>query len=241
MTVPGFTIEDGRAFLEKHDLLGHLSPAELERLLRQAHIEHLQAGRIIFRKGDPGDRLYILLEGRIKIGAVSPEGREVVFNVLGAGEVFGEIAVLDGKTRTADATTLTDCYLLVIERNSIIPFLRENPEVAARLIAVLCERIRWISQSHEDALVLDLTAHLARKLLVLVESYGRPDGCGGLRIDLRLSQQDLAAMTGVSRESVNKLLRKWQDEGIVTHVEGCVTVSNADRLFEMTGRRSESE
>lgn len=237
MAVRAFTIEDGRAFLAAHDLLGHLSPAELDRLLSQAHVVHRAPGETLFRKGDPGDRLYVLLSGRIKIGAVSPQGQEIVFNVLGSGEVFGEIAVLDGKTRTADAATLTDCDFLEIGRNAIIPFLQNNPEVAARLIAVLCERVRWISQSHEDALVLDLAAHLARKLVVLMGSYGRSDPRGGVRIDLRLSQKDLAAMTGVSRESVNKLLRRWQDEGIVAHSDGCITVIDIPRLSEVAERR----
>jgi len=232
-----FTIENGRAFLAAHDLLGHLTSAELDQLLAQAHIEHFGAEQTLFRKGDTGDRLYVLLHGSVKIGTVSDKGKEVLFNVLGSGEVFGEIAVLDGKTRTADASTLTDCYFLTIKRNAIIPFLRNNPEIAARLIAVLCERVRWISQSHEDALLLDLEAHMARKLLVLVKNYGRPENDGNILIDLRLTQQSLGAMTGVSRESTNKLLRRWQSENIVTHKHGVLTVRDLMRLKDLSERR----
>ncbi len=100
-----FSVSDGREFLARHDLLGHLTPEELDRLLVPARVERLDEGRVLFRKGDPGDRLYVVLSGRISIGTVSEEGKEVVFNVLGRGEVFGEIALLNAKARTADASS----------------------------------------------------------------------------------------------------------------------------------------
>ncbi len=100
-----FSVSDGREFLARHDLLGHRTPEELDRLLVPARVERLDEGRVLFRKGDPGDRLYVVLSGRISIGTVSEEGKEVVFNVLGRGEVFGEIALLNAKARTADASS----------------------------------------------------------------------------------------------------------------------------------------
>ncbi len=136
-----FSVSDGREFLARHDLLGHLTPEELDHLLAPARVERLDEGRVLFRKGDPGDRLYVVLSGRISIGTTSEAGKEVVFNVLGRGEVFGEIALLDGKARTADATAMAESHLLVLERADFMPFLERHPEVAARLIAVLCERV----------------------------------------------------------------------------------------------------
>ena len=229
-----FSVGDGREFLAKHDLLGHLTPEELDRLLAPARIERLDEGRVLFRKGDPGDRLYVVLAGRIAIGTTSEDGKEVVFNVLGRGEVFGEIALLDGKARTADATAMAESHLLVLERKDFMPFLESHPEVAARLIAVLCERVRWVSESYEDALFMDLPARLAKRLLRLAESYGEPvegpTGAAAIRIEFPLSQQELAKMAGVSRESVNKLLRAWQNEGLIAHDQSHVTILDEARL-----------
>ncbi len=225
-----FSVGDGREFLAKHDLLGHLTPEELDRLLAPARVERLDAGRVLFRKGDPGDRLYVVLAGRISIGTTSEDGKEVVFNVLGRGAVFGEIALLDGKARTADATAMTECHLLVLERKDFMPFLESHPEVAARLIAVLCERVRCVSESYEDALFMDLPARLAKRLLILAETHGEPAGGAGTRIEFPLSQQELAKMAGVSRESVNKLLRAWQNEGLIAHDHSHVTILDASRL-----------
>ncbi len=225
-----FSVSDGRDFLAQHDLLGHLMPEELDDLLAPARVERFDEGRVLFRKGDPGDKLYVVLAGRISIGTTSEDGKEVVFNVLGRGEVFGEIALLDGKARTADATAMAECHLLVLERKDFMPFLESHPEVAARLIAVLCERVRWVSQSYEDALFMDLPARLAKRLLILAESYGEPAGATATRIEFPLSQQELAKMAGVSRESVNKLLRAWQAQGLIAHDHSHVTILDPARL-----------
>ncbi len=225
-----FSVGDGREFLAKHDLLGHLTPEELDRLLAPARVERLDEGRVLFRKGDPGDRLYVVLAGRIAIGTTSEDGKEVVFNVLGRGEVFGEIALLDGKARTADAPAMAECHLLVLERKDFMPFLESHPEVAARLIAVLCERVRWVSESYEDALFMDLPARLAKRLLRLAETHGEPAGGTAIRIEFPLSQQELAKMAGVSREAVNKLLRAWQTQGLIAHDHSHVTILDEARL-----------
>ncbi len=225
-----FSVGDGREFLAKHDLLGHLTPEELDRLLAPARVERLDEGRVLFRKGDPGDRLYVVLAGRISIGTTSEEGKEVVFNVLGRGEVFGEIALLDGKARTADATAMAECHLLVLDRSDFMPFLESHPEVAARLIAVLCERVRWVSESYEDALFMDLPARLAKRLLRLAESYGEPAEESAIRIEFPLSQQELAKMAGVSREAVNKVMRAWQTQGLIAHDHSHVTILDEPRL-----------
>ncbi len=225
-----FSVSDGREFLARHDLLGHLTPEELDRLLAPARVERFDEGRVLFRKGDPGDSLYVVLAGRISIGTTSEDGKEVVLNVLGRGEVFGEIALLDGKARTANATAMAESHLLVLDRSDFMPFLESHPEVAARLIAVLCERVRWVSESYEDALFMDLPARLAKRLLRLAESYGEPAGATATRIEFPLSQQELAKMAGVSRESVNKLLRAWQAEGLIAHDHSHLTILDEDRL-----------
>ncbi len=111
-----------------------------------------------------------------------------------------------------------------------MPFLEHHPEVAARLIAVLCERVRWASESYEDALFMELPARLAKRLLILAQSHGEPGDGTTMRIEFPLSQQELANMAGVSREAVNKLLRAWQSEGLIAHDHGHVTILDEARL-----------
>ncbi len=235
MTAGSYTVADGRAFLAEHDLFGHLKPEELKRLLAWARVERLEAGEVLFRKGEPGDRLFVVLVGRISISVASDAGKEVVLNVLGRGAVLGEIALLDGRERTADATASEDSYLLIIDRADFIPFLARHPEVAARLLAVVCERVRWVAESYEDSLFLELPARLAKRLLMLAETHGEPVDSGNLRIEFKLSQQDLGKMTGVSRESINKLMRAWQDDGLVAVAHGRVTILDEDRLRGLVG------
>ncbi len=230
-----FSVSDGRDFLAKHDLLGHLTPEELDRLLAPARVERVDEGRVLFRKGDPGDRLYVVLSGRISIGTTSEAGKELVFNVLGRGEVFGEIALLDGKARTADATAMAESHLLVLDRADFMPFLERHPEVAARLIAVLCERVRWISESYEDSIFMELPACLAKRLLLLAETHGEPREGTTTRIEFPLSQQELANMAGVSREAVNKLLRAWQTQGLIAQDKHHVTILDPARLKRLIG------
>ena len=235
MQDPRFTVAQGRAFLARHDLLGHLLPEELDRLLASARVERVETGQVLFRKGDPGDKLFVVLAGRIAISAVSGAGKEAVLNVLGPGAVFGEIALLDGRARTADAAAKAESHVLVIERSDFIPFLASHPEVAARLLAVVCERVRWVAESYEDSLFMELPARLAKKLLILAETYGEPVDGGGIRIGFLLSQEELGKMTGVSRESVNKLMRNWQEDGLVAVSHGRVTILDQERLKALVG------
>ncbi len=210
MTDRTFTAADGRQYLVEHDLLGHLEPEELEALLACARVERFGEGGVVFREGDPGDKLFAVLAGRIMIGRRLERGKVDVLNVLGQGRIFGEIALLDGGARAADAVAITEAHLLVIERGGFIAFLTDQRDVAPRLIAALCQRVRRVSEPewYEAARFARLPVRLARKLLLLAEVYGEatPDG---LRIDLGLSQQELGDMTGASRESINVQLRAW--------------------------------
>jgi CRP-like cAMP-binding protein len=160
---------------------------------------------------------------------MSDDGKEVILNVLGRGEIFGEIALLDGKERTASATAKEESHLLVIDRHDFIPFLETHGEVAARLMGVLCARVRWVSQCYEEALFMNLPARLAKKLLFLADSHGS-HGADGIRIDFKLSQRDLGKMTGVSRESINKQIRSWQERGLVAVDQGYLTIKDRRRL-----------
>jgi CRP-like cAMP-binding protein len=228
----GSTAIDRRAVLRGHSLFAHLTPEETDQLLAHAHVAHYRQGKVIFLKASPGTGMMAVLKGRVRISAPSVDGREIVLNVIEPGEVFGEIALLDGKDRTADAIAQTDCELLVIERRSFVPFLKNNPEVALRLLSVLCERLRRTTEQVEDMLFLDLSGRLAKKLRSLAEASAERTEQGH-RIATRLSQRELGAMVGMSRESINKQLRQWQNDGIVSVARGAITVTDETALRDL--------
>lgn len=210
-------------------LLQHLSEDELAQLLKFASLHRYPAGQTLFQKGDDGDSLLGIAAGHIRISTLSAEGREIVLNILNPGEIFGEIALLDGKERTADASALDDCEVIVIHRRDFMPFLQQRPELCTRLMMVLCERIRWVSGLHEDSLFLSLTQRLAKHLLRLAGTYGE-ETTDGVMIDLKLSQQELGNILGATRESINKQIRAWEEEGILQRARGRIVICDADAL-----------
>jgi CRP-like cAMP-binding protein len=175
-----------------------------------------------------------VLRGRVRVSAVSADGREITLNTISPGEVVGEIALLDGKPRSADATAIEETTALVVERRQFLPFLRQNEDLYLRLLAVLCDRLRRTSLALEGIALFDLPARLARLLLKLAEDYGRPVN-GGTRIDMKLSQRDLSTLVASSRESVNKQLRVWRDEGVVLVDEGYLILCRPAALQHLVG------
>jgi CRP/FNR family cyclic AMP-dependent transcriptional regulator len=192
----------------------------------------LPRGTTIVSKGDPGTSMMAVLVGRVRVSNVSTDGREVTLNVIGPGEVLGEIALLDGKPRSAAATAIEDTTALVVERRQFLPFLLSHETLVERLLVVLCDRLRRTSSALEEIALFDLPARLARVLLKLAEDYGRPmpGEDGAIRIDLKLSQRDLSMLVASSRESVNKQLRSWREDGAVDLVDGHIILRQAQIL-----------
>jgi CRP-like cAMP-binding protein len=223
-----------RAILASNELFGVLTAEQLDRLLAYAHTASYPAGAMIFQKGDAGQSLMAVLRGRVKISNVSLEGREAVHNLIDPGRVFGEIALLDGKERTADATALEPTDLLVLQRRDFIPFVEGHPpRMALRLIEVLCAKLRRTTAVVEDSAFLTTGPRVAKALLRLAEEYGRREGAGGggaVRIELRLSQRELGGMVGLARENVNRQLREWREEGLIRIDQGCVVIQDMEGL-----------
>jgi len=211
-----------RQILERHNLFGSLTAGEIAQLLAHARVETFRARQPIFLKGAPGLGLLAVLKGKVRISSVGPDGNQVVLNVIEEGQVFGEIALLDGKDRTADAVAMVECELLAIDRRDFVPFVRANPEVALRLLSVVCERLRRTTEQVEDMIFLDAPQRLAKKLLQLVEAQAKPV--------LTLSQRELGNMIGLSRESINKQLKAWEQDGMLRIEQGTITVLDADAL-----------
>jgi CRP-like cAMP-binding protein len=209
--------------------LPHLRPDELSRLAAVAKRTNLRAGDTVFRKGDSGDCIMAVVRGRVKICTFSADGRELVLNIIGEGILFGEVALLDGQPRTGDAVAIEDTALLTLERNRLVPFLTANPQIQGRLIAALCQRVRQTSEHLEDALLRDASSRVARGLLRLAGAFGKPE-VDGIRLDIRLSQQQFGNLIGISRESINKYLGDWSRAGHLSIKGGFITIRNRDAL-----------
>lgn len=220
--------------LSRSELLSQAEPHETEELLSLATIEHFDARDVIFNKGDPGDRFYAIIEGQVGINTVSQEGKAIFLNILEAGEVFGEIAVIDGKERTAGAVAMAPTQLLKVGRAEFLAFLERRPKLCIRMMAVLCRRLRWTSDIIEDTIFLDIPRRLAKRLLTLVERQGETVEAGQ-RIRTKLSQEDLGQMLGATRESVNKGLRSLLQSGAIGYDEGHIVIKNVEMLEGLVG------
>ena len=223
---------DKRATISKNLLFGALEEVELDEFLGLAVTQRFARDRIIFSKGDPGAGLYVVVEGRVGIKTISKHGKEIFLNIMEKGEVFGEIALLDGKERTAGAVAMEATELLFISRERFVPFVEQRPQLSTRLLEVLCERLRWVSDIVEDAMFRDVRARLARRLLRFSRVYGEPV-TNGSRIRLRLSQENLGLMLGASRESINKELVALQSENILSYGRGYFTLHDIEKLAEL--------
>ncbi len=224
----GPTQAQKREFFERHFLLGRLEPGEIDALASRARVERYPAGREIFAKGDPGRSLMAVLRGSVKISALSLSGKEIALNVIYTGEIFGEIAVIDGEERTATATAMTDCELLVLDRRDVIPLFERHPEISMMLLRMLCQRLRRTSEQVEDVLFRSLQSRLAKTLLQLYESAERSGSELGNRTGgLRLSQRELGNVIGGSRESINRQLQAWHKAGLIELGKGRVAIRDA--------------
>jgi CRP/FNR family cyclic AMP-dependent transcriptional regulator len=219
--------------LAGHFLLRHLRPEELSRVAAGAALVRHRSQATIFQKGDPGGSLMAVVSGRVKICTYSADGKELVLNIIDRGGLFGELALLDGQPRSADAVAIEAAELLVLERNRLMPFLTANPDIASRMIAVLCQRVRQTSEALEDALLRDAPSRVARGLLRLAGTFGKPEA-GGLRLDIKLSQQQIGNLIGISRESINKLLVEWTRAEILAVNNGYITIVDRDALENLS-------
>ncbi len=225
---------DRRALLAQHFLLATLDANALDTLLAVASERSFTNGQVIFQKGDPGTSMMAVLSGRVRISAYSEDGREIILNMVDPGQLFGEIALLDGKDRSADATAMGKTELLILDRRDFLPFLEKNPKSAVKLIEVLCSRLRRTSEMVESIAFLDFAARLARLLVQMAEHYGK-DTEAGLLIDIRISQADLGNLIASTRESVNRQLSAWTQDGVIAVEQGKITILDQETL-ELTAQ-----
>lgn len=223
-----------RALLTNVPLFQGLGPEELDALVPVTRRVSLTKREELFHKGDEGAQVYVVIRGKLKVLTTSDSGDDVVFSILGPGEVFGEIALLGGTPRTATVTAIDPCELLIIDRRDFLSFLRGHPDVAINLLEVLAQRMKRVSEFVEDTLFLNLPLRLAKKLVSLSQAYGQPHA-EGVRLDLKLSQEEWGDLVGTTRESINKQLRAWTDEGLITIDHGYIVIHKKRELEKLAG------
>ncbi len=227
---------DRREIFAQHAFFRGLAESAIDELVARSRIERCRRGKTIFRRASPGTAMMAVLRGSVKICTVSRNGKEAVLNVIGPGQVFGEIAVLDGGPRTADAVALVESDILVLDRRDFVPVVRAHPDLAQRLLEVLCGRLRKTSEQLEDAFFLDMPGRMAKALLAARTG----DGAGGAAL-VQLTQRELGEMIGTARESVNKLLHTWQEQGIVDLRRGAIAVRKPDALKRLAEGEAEGD
>jgi len=223
------THDEKRQILEQHFLFGKLSAGEIDSLLGYTRVEQYPAGRKIFDKGSPGQSLMAVLRGNIKISSLSSDGKEVVFRIINGGEIFGEIAALDGEERSADAAAMTDCELLVLSRSDFLRMLEDRANLCMILLRILCRRLRKTSEQVEDVMFRHLESRVAKSLLDLVESIGL-HGVQSKSVELHVSQRELGNMAGGSRESVNKILQNWHRQNLIDLGKASILIHDIEPL-----------
>jgi CRP/FNR family cyclic AMP-dependent transcriptional regulator len=222
--------EEAQRLLGACSLFSGLASTERAALVGRARIRTFDAGQTIFQMGSPGNSMMAVLTGTIRISIPSPDGKEIVLAILQAGEVFGEIALLDGKERTADAKAITESSLAVLERNDVLAFLERNPSSWIKLVEVLCERLRRTDRQISELALLQLPVRLAKALLRLVDDGTSAESRVG---EIQLSQRELGNFVGASRESVNKCLSDWQRAGVIRVEENVIALIDREALEQL--------
>jgi CRP-like cAMP-binding protein len=225
---------DRRALLAATPLFQDLDPKQLDEIARVAHSKQLVRHEELFHKGDEGAEIFVVVEGKLKVLTTSIHGDEIVFSILGRGDVFGEIALFAGTPRTATIVAIEACDLLAVHRRDLFALLTAYPKSALSLLRVLAARLIRLSELVEDTQFLSLTSRLAKTLSALATDYGEQTDAG-MRVDLRLSQGEWGNLLGVTRESINKQIRIWTTQGILSADHGYIVIHRPDELEKIAG------
>jgi CRP/FNR family transcriptional regulator, cyclic AMP receptor protein len=224
--------EDARRLLGECLLFRELRAEERNALVARVQIRSYSAGETIFSMGSAGDHIMAVLSGSVRISGPSPRGKEILLAIMQPGEFFGEIALLDGKERTANARAITACHLAILEQRDVLALLDRHPKIWPKLVEVLCSRLRNADQHIAELALLQLPTRLAKALLRFARmERGAADGHQLLQV--HLSQRELGNICGVGRESINKRLGLWQRRGIVQVEERLITVADRTALEEL--------
>ena len=210
-------------------LFATMNPSETLPLFESMRHVELTRGDILFREGEPGDRLYVIASGKIKLGRRSADGRENLLSILGPGEMFGELSLFDPGPRTATASSVSDAVVYELDQEQLAEWIAKHPGVARHLLGALARRLRRTNETLADLVFSDVPGRVAKALLDLSTRFGEPTD-EGIRVAHDLTQEELAQLVGASRETVNKALADFASRGWVRREGRAVVLLDVDRL-----------
>jgi CRP-like cAMP-binding protein len=217
-------------------LFAGLDPEALEAIARSLRIRHFRRGEVLFHEGDPGDALFIVASGAVKVVVPSEEGEEAILATLKRGDFLGELALLDGAPRSASAIALEATDALTLPREQFRALADAEPAIRGALLEAVARELRRLTKHVAELHFLDLTGRLAARLVRLAEEHGERLPDGSVRLDAPLTQSDLAAMIGATRQSVNKLLNEFEEEGLLRLERDSIVVADVPALARAARR-----
>jgi CRP-like cAMP-binding protein len=212
-------------------LFSVLRGEDMRDLADKFHVVRYRKGEVIFREGEPAERLFLIADGRVKLTIASPNGQELLIAVLGRGQIFGELAIVDRGLREMDARAMEDAVLFQLASDQFWTVIEGRPALARRMLELMGRRLRRADQATQDLVFFDAPTRLARKLLDLAEEHGSPGEDGGVRIDTKVTQEEIAQMVGVSRESANRLIASFAGRGWIDWNDGNPVILKPEQLM----------
>jgi CRP-like cAMP-binding protein len=213
-------------------LFRSLAPEEQRLLVSLVRFRRYRSRQVVVWEGEADGGLFAVVSGFLKAVSSEADGKDVVLSIMGRGEVFGELSVLDGKPRSASVIALEDSEVAVIDRAPLLKLLESCPRLAISMLGVLAQRVRTLTTRCEHLSSMDVGGRLAKTLLNLAKMHGESTG-GTVRLRVRLSQQDLGSMVGATRESINKLMRSWSEDGVLAREAGRLVIRDVRALNSM--------
>jgi CRP/FNR family cyclic AMP-dependent transcriptional regulator len=227
------TADEIRKLLRDNTFLGCLTEAAFEPVYRKGHIMRFRKGETIFRRGDKGASMMLIVSGAVKVFNSTADGREAVLNFLGPADVIGEITILDGLDRAAEVVALEAMEAFSLRRHEILPALLANPDTMLEVIQLLCGKLRNTSSLVEDGLN-EMPGRTARGLLRLADQHGRQTK-EGVVIHLQVSQRDLGGYMGLSRENTSRQLATLRQQGVISVDSARIVILNRAELEAAAG------
>jgi CRP-like cAMP-binding protein len=221
-------------FLKHIRLFDGISPSEMQEMEKITRMEEVKKRQPLYLPGDPSSNVYLLKRGRVKIANTAPNGKEVTFDILEPGEVFGELDVLEDAPRSTSAETLDDAVICVIPRKDFDQYLAMHPTVMFKLTKLIGLRLKKIQSRVEDLVFRDVRARLAHLLSELGKTEGAVD-TQGIRLKVRLTHQEMANLIGCSRETVSATMGEFRDEGLIQMDGRTITILNEQGLSKLLG------
>jgi CRP/FNR family cyclic AMP-dependent transcriptional regulator len=222
-----WTCERDVQVLVRSEMFRGVEPSDV--LTEQLHVVEFPCGSVIYTDGDPGNQLYVVISGKVKIGLSSPAGRERLLTVMGPSDMFGVVSMFDSGTRTATATALTDVRAIALDRIRLRVLMTGHPVIAEQLLQMLAHRLRLTDNTLAAMISADGPGRLANQLLTLAQRFGRQEQ-DGLRVTHDLTQEEIAHLIGSSRETVNKALANFTHRGWIRVDGKSVLIREPERL-----------